>query len=255
MLPEPLFWNVHMYGIMIALGILAAFGVLYGYGKLLAIDVKFLDFLFYNAIVSIAVGFGAAAVFQGFYNYLEYPEGGFHLDGGITFIGGFIGGALCFLAIYFIFRRRLTARLTDALSMIPCAITVAHALGRVGCFFAGCCYGKETDSFLGVQFPHLSHPVHATQLYEAIFLFVLFGVCTFLLLKFRFRHNLSLYFVAYGIFRFAIEYLRDDERGKLVGGISPSQFWSIGLVLAGIAVFVIWTLHDKKKERQENPTA
>lgn len=245
--------DIYMYGLMIGVGILAAFAVLFGYGKILKVKESFLDFIFYDALVSIAVGFGAAAVFQATYDYIEDPSGGFDLKSGITFIGGFIGGAICFLAIYFIFRKKLGDRLLNALPMIPCAITVGHAFGRVGCFFAGCCYGKATDGAFGVTFhpasPAPSHPVHPTQLYEAIFLFVLFGVCTFLALKLRFKYNLSVYFVAYGIFRFCIEYVRDDDRGQLVGGISPSQFWSLGLILVGIAWAVALYLWERKKQQ------
>ena len=94
---------------------------------------------------------------------------GFHLNGGLTFIGGLIGGTLCFLTIYLFFRKKYTTRLYRMTSILPCCILIAHAFGRIGCFFAGCCYGKETDSFLGVQFPQLSHPVYPTQLYEAVF--------------------------------------------------------------------------------------
>ena len=225
-----------MYGIMIAVGILCCFIVLFWFGKLLSIDEKFLDFVFYTAIAAIAFGFGSAAVFQGLYNFIENPEAGFHLTGGITFIGGLIGGVACFLIIYFIFRKKLTGKLTEVLSLVPCCITIAHAFGRIGCFFAGCCYGKETDSFLGVKFPRLPNPVHPTQLYEAAFLFILFGVCTFLLLKYGFRHNMSIYLIAYGAFRFLIEFLRDDHRGEFLGVISPSQFWSILMIVVGIAL-------------------
>ena len=139
----------------------------------------------------------------------------------MTFIGGLIGGVACFLAIYFIFRKKYTARLYEVISLLPCSILIAHAFGRIGCFFAGCCYGKETDSFLGVQFPDLPHPVHPTQLYEAAFLFVLFAVSVYLILKKDFKHNLSLYLIAYGVFRFLIEYVRGDDRGELVGFVSP----------------------------------
>ena len=63
-----------MYGIMIAVGVLAAFLVLYGYGKKLKINSKLLDFVYYDAIVSIVLGFGCAALTQAFYDYLEHPE-------------------------------------------------------------------------------------------------------------------------------------------------------------------------------------
>ena len=237
---------------MIAIGLLAAFIVLFYWGKKKKIEEKFVDFIFYNGIASIVVGFGAAALFQATYNYIENPEAGFKLGGGITFMGGLVGGVVCFLAIYFIFRKRFKTKLVDTLSMFPCAILIAHGFGRIGCFFAGCCYGKETDSFLGVQFPGFSAPVHPTQLYEAAFLFLMFGICFYLLMKKDFKHNLSLYLVSYGIFRFLIEYVRADHRGEFVAGISPSQFWGIIMVVAGVALYLILWYLERRKKAKEN---
>lgn len=230
----------NLYGIMIAVGILAAMIVLFTYGKKVGLTSSFLDFIFYNAIAAIALGFGSAALFQAFYNYLDNPSVSYlqHLQsGGMTFIGGLIGGTVVFLGIYFILRKRLKGRLINALSMIPCAILIAHGFGRLGCFFVGCCYGRVTDSFLGMKFPHLAEKVYPTQLYEAAFLFIMFAVCSYLLLKKKYRHNMSLYLVSYGIFRFLIEYIRGDERGELVSLVSPSQFWSIFMVAIGIGLY------------------
>ena len=258
MLPYPIFTfnigstpiSIHMYGVMIAIGILIALlPVLYGYSKKMGVDVKFTDFVYYNAIISIALGFGSAALFQAVYNYIEDPEAGFHIGDGITFLGGLIGGVATFMLIYAIFRKRFEGRLIDSISIIPCSILIGHAFGRVGCFFAGCCYGAPTDSFLGVVFPGVSGGArHPTQLYEAAFLFLLFAICSFLLLKFKFRHNMSVYLIAYGTFRFLIEFVRDDDRGELVSGISPSQFWSLGLIAAGIGlVFLLNYFYPKRQ--------
>lgn len=258
MLPNPIIkigsLEIYMYGVMIALGVLAAFVVLYLYSRKMDIAMSFADFMFYNGIASIFAGFLSAAFFQALYNYIEYPERGFDMKGGITFLGGLLGGSVLFLIVYFLLRKRLKGRLVGkgetfpALSVIPCAILVGHAFGRVGCFFAGCCYGAKTDSIFGVQFPRLAEKVHPTQLYEAVFLFLLFAVCSFLLLKFRFRHNMSVYLIGYGIFRFAIEFLRDDHRGEWIGSLSPSQFWSICMVVLGVAlIFIlnrIWSKGD-----------
>jgi phosphatidylglycerol:prolipoprotein diacylglycerol transferase len=176
MLPDPLFLNVHMYGIMVALGLLCAFGVLFYYGKWRGVRPQFLDFLFYDGIASIAVGFGSAALFQAVYNFIEDPSKGFRFDGSITFIGGLIGGAVCFLLVYALFKRwRAGGSLAAIFALLPCCITVAHAFGRVGCFFAGCCHGVAWDGIFAVKFPHLSYTVHPTQLYEATFLLVLFA--------------------------------------------------------------------------------
>lgn len=247
MLPDKILGFFHMYGLMIAIGLLACFGVLFYYGKKKKIEEKFIDFIFYNGVLSIIVGFGSAALFQATYNYIENPSVGFRLDGGITFIGGLIGGIITFLVVYALLRKRYKTRLSDVISMPPCCILIAHAFGRIGCFFAGCCYGKETDSFLGVKFPGLPNPVHATQLYEAAFLFVLFAICFILLMKKDFKHNLSVYLIAYGIFRFCIEFLRDDARGVFVAGISPSQFWSILMVVGGVAVYFYLRYLEKKR--------
>ena len=239
MLPEPLFWKVHMYGIMVAVGILAAFLTLFYCCKKKGIDPKFVDFLFYNSIVSVILGFGSAALFQATYDYIENPEAGFNIGGGITFIGGFIGGAAVFLILYAIFRKKYSSRLLDVLSILPVCIVFGHAFGRVGCFFAGCCYGKVTDCFLGVKFPNLPEKVHPTQLYEAAFLFILAAVMFVLVMKWGFRHNLSVYLIGYGVFRFLIEFLRDDDRGSLVAGMTPSQFWSVIMVLIGIGLIFL----------------
>ncbi len=240
--------EIYMYGLMIAVGILICFLVLFYYSKKMNITQSFVDFVFYNGIASIAIGFGAATLFQSVYNYIDAlakdPNATFKL-GGMTFMGGLIGGATCFLVIYWIFRKKLKDKLTNMLTVIPCSILVAHAFGRIGCFFSGCCYGVPTDSFLGVQFPHLPDPVHPTMLYEAAFLFIMFGVCSFLLLKFKFRHNMTVYLISYGVFRFLLEYIRGDDRGALILGLQPSQFWSIPMVILGIAVYFLFTRKDK----------
>ena len=241
--------KIHMYGLMIAVGLICAFWVLFSYSKKKGIDPSFTDFVYYNAIVAIALGFGSAALFQATYDFIENPSAGFNIGGGITFIGGLIGGVVAFLAGYAIFRKKLKGRLVDSLSIIPCCILIGHAFGRVGCFFAGCCHGKPTDAFCGVAFPAYTGnvKVHPTQLYEALFLFLMFAVCTYLLFRFNFRHNMSVYLVSYGLFRFLIEFVRDDERGELVAGITPSQFWSLLMILFGVGlVFLMDYLTEKR---------
>ena len=248
MLPNELFLGIHMYGVMIAVGLLCLFAILFFVGKRIGLESRFIDFMFYAGTASVVVGFFSAALFQAIYDYIENPAAGFSLsNGNTTFLGGLIGGATTFFAAYFIFRRRYKNRLYDIMSLLPCCVLAAHAFGRLGCFFAGCCYGVTTGTFLDVDFPNRG-PHLPTQLYESIFLFVLLGVCLFLLLKFGFRHNMSVYLIAYGVFRFVIEFWRADDRGALVGGISPSQFWSIVMVVLGIGlVFVMRCLGKKRR--------
>lgn len=238
---------VTLYGVMIAIGILGCFITLSLYNKKMKIDPKFGDFVFYNAIISIALGFLAATLFQSVYNYIENPSKGFEF-GGMTFLGGLIGGVGTFLIIYYAtknnIRKNYKNTLIDIMPIVPACITIAHGFGRVGCFFAGCCYGKATTGPLGIKFPNpsefydpnLVNPVYPTQLYEAIFLFLLFALFCFLAFKIKTKGNLNMgvYCIAYGVFRFLIEFLRGDDRGKLFNLLSPSQFWSIAMILIGL---------------------
>ena len=96
-------------------------------------------------------------------------------------------------------------------------------------------------------------PVHPTQLYEAAFLFILFGVCLYLYMKKNFQHNLSLYLVCYGIFRFLIEYLRGDDRGAFIAGLSPSQAQSLLMIAIGVGFYFVFkkVLEKRQKELKE----
>ena len=250
MYPDKILGLFHLYGLMIGVGILACFSILYLYGKKEKIEESFMDFVFYNTIVAIALGFGAAALFQATYNYIENPEAGFDFGSGITFIGGLIGGVISFLVGYAIFRKRFKTRLVDIISFIPCCILIAHAFGRVGCLFAGCCHGEKTTAWYGI-FMHTVEFGYAkvvpTQLFEALFLFALFAICFILDWKKKFKHNMSLYLIAYGIFRFLLEFLRADDRGQLLGIISPSQFWSLLMIVAGVAVYFLLEWLYKKR--------
>ena len=251
MLPEPIFLTVHMYGVMIAVGLISALSVWTAYGKKEGMKEETLDFVYYNIIAAVAVGFVTAAFFQGLYDYIEDPSAGFHMSvDNITFIGGLIGGILSYFTGYFIFKKKIPDKLSDILTIMPCCITIAHGFGRVGCFFAGCCYGKPTDSFLGVKFPYLPCRVHPTQLYEAGFLFIMFAVFSVLLYKKRGRYNFPVYLSSYGVFRFFLEYLRDDARGSFIGSITPSQFWSLVMIAGGL---VLAAVIYRKEHRSDEP--
>ncbi len=248
MYPNKIFGLFYLYGLFIAIGIIACLAVFLHFGKKRGIEEGFVDFVFFNAIVAIIVGFGSAALFQAIYNYIEDPSQGFNLNGGITFIGGLIGGIASFLIGYWIFRKKYKARVVDIVSIAPCCILIAHAFGRIGCLFAGCCHGAETDAWYGIYMPAVGAKVVPTQLFEAIFLFALFAVCYLLYWKKNFKHNLSLYLLAYGIFRFLIEFLRADDRGEFLFGLSPSQFWSIVMVVSSVAVYFLLEYLFKRRE-------
>ena len=222
------------------------------------------DTIIIIGIFAILIGLLSAALFQAFYNLIAGK--GFVFEG-MTFIGGLIGGIIAFVGLYFLYVYAINPRLKEKsffksdmnkgiwylLRIAPISITIAHGFGRIGCFFAGCCYGKPTDAWFGVKFPGLVEKVIPTQLFEAIFLFVLSAAMIVLLFVVNFKYNMSVYLISYGVWRFVIEYFRGDYRGSLIPGLSPSQFWSIVMVLLGIGIFFLYRYFDPKfnKEPEE----
>lgn len=250
--PQPLFYifgqGVYLYGLCMAIGIIGCFGFLVFTMWKQKFNEISTDAIIFIGIFGTGFGLFSAMLFQSVYNYIADPDAGFKL-GGMTFIGGLIGGVVSFLAVWnlymYVVRPRtkikwlnaeMNATLTDALPFIPIAITIAHAFGRFGCFWAGCCYGLKTDAWYGLPCA-ASHSGNyiPTQLFEMFFLIALGVAMAILYFKFKFNYNFAVYAIAYGIWRFIIEYIRADERGQFLGtALSPSQFWSIVMVLLGV---------------------
>ncbi len=227
-------------GLAICVGLFLSTLVGRHYVRIKRIDPKFADFGEVNAYLAIGFGFVSAAFFQAIYNYIENPSAGFHITSDITFLGGLIGGVGAFLIGYFAYgRRKFGPRIVEFLPVAPLCITISQFGGRIGCFFAGCCYGKPTESCLGVHFPNLGYKAFPTQLFEAAFLLLLFSVLFHLAVRRNFKQTFVVYMVSYGAFRFLIEFIRDDPRGKLVGALSPSQTLSVLMVAGSVAVYFV----------------
>lgn len=232
-----------IYTILVCVGILCGFGVLFYFEKKDKIDKKFMDFVIANGLIAVIIGIFSAAVFQGIYNYIDAGYQNFSLTGGVTFIGGLIGGCLSFLIGYFIYRKKLNVKLIDYLYIFPPAILISHSIGRIGCFFSKCCYGKETTSWFGIMVN--GKKVLPTNLFEAIFLFTMFIVTFILGKKKKSPQIMTLYVFSYGIWRFFIEFYRGDYRGSFVSGISPSQFWSLVMIALSFILYVLFKKYKK----------
>lgn len=234
----PYIWIIDTYSLMIFLGVLACFILFWFYRKKYNINKAFTYDIFILACISIAIGIIFAVLFQLLFDAIKGAIRG----SAMTFYGGLVGGVLSFITGYFLVIKKQYKHanfLTDIMPIAPACITIAHGFGRIGCFFAGCCYGVETDSWLGVQFPHLSHAVYPTQLFEAIFLFILTAILFYIAIKKRSTITLPLYLLSYGVFRFCLEFLRGDNRGALLITLSPSQWFSIIAIISAIIVYVV----------------
>jgi len=165
-------------------------------------------------------------------------------QGGLMFYGGFILATIVFF-VWCGIRKEHPLTLVDLLAAV---IPLGHAFGRIGCFFYGCCYGRDSDAWCAVTFPAGSPSwfehgrrlvsVLPTQLFEAAALLGLFAVLMYVWFRFSSRRGLvfGVYLIGYAVIRFGIEYLRGDPRAA-VGPFSISQTISLGMIVLG-ALFV-----------------
>ena len=181
--------------------------------------------------------------------FAAHPAAIIRIDqGGLMFYGGFILAALAFCGWCFV-KKENPLRLADLLAAV---IPLGHAFGRIGCFFYGCCYGRDSDCWCAVTFPMGSPSwyehgrrmvsVLPTQLFEAAALLALFGALMWAWRKQKAGDGerrgggliVGLYLCGYAVIRFGIEYLRGDPRAA-VGPFSISQTISIVMLLVGAA--------------------
>jgi phosphatidylglycerol---prolipoprotein diacylglyceryl transferase len=163
--------------------------------------------------------------------------------------GVFYGGLIVAVAVSLWYIRRVGLPLWTTCDVFAPGIALGHVIGRLGCLFAGCCYGKPTDLPWGITFTDpfaaanvgtpLNRPLHPTQLYEAgaeaLILIILLAT------ESRGRRfagrTFWLYMLLYAISRFIVEIFRGDPRGN-VGIFSTSQFISVLLAPLAIAMLV-----------------
>ena len=209
----------------------------------------------------MVVGFLGGILFQAVYHWID--TGKFTLKAGMTFYGGLIFGAGTVLFCWFVLSKpfkvydEAVAKFKDLANMAACLIPLAHGFGRLGCLFAGCCYGNKTSAWFGIEMQGVKRvPI---QLFEALFLFALSALIFWLFFKqakkgWKEIPLLPVYLIVYGVWRFFIEYARGDdvERGKtIIPFLSPSQLIAVILVVVGIGYFVVWQ-KMKKNKREEH---
>jgi phosphatidylglycerol:prolipoprotein diacylglycerol transferase len=162
--------------------------------------------------------------------------------------GVFYGGLILAVAVSLWYIRRVGLPLWTTCDVFAPGIALGHVVGRLGCFFAGCCYGRPTTLPWAITFTDpfaaenvgtpLNVPLHPTQLYEAGAEAIILGVLLTTEGKRRAfaGRTFWLYILLYAISRFIIEFYRGDERGS-VGIFSTSQF--ISIILAPLAVAML----------------
>lgn len=226
---------IHWYGIMAALGYL---GVMLYWSQMAKRDhvrPGFSSLLASWLLIGGILGARIAYILANIGYFLTNPLEMIRIDqGGLVFYGGFIGAIIAFLILS---HRKHFARwpLGD---LILSGLPLGHAMGRIGCFLNGCCYGKACSIPWAVTMHQMAR--HPVQLYEAAFNFALFALLVTLYLhKKRDGIIYVAYCLIYPVLRFSLEYLRGDERITYLG-LTLAQVTSLTLFIAGIVfLFVI----------------
>lgn len=169
--------------------------------------------------------------------------------GGLAFYGGFLGAFL--MALWYVKKHKLP--LWPLADLLAPSVAAGETVGRLGCFSAGCCYGKPCHLPWAITFtnPHslapLGIPLHPTQLYHALANLLIFLILIWLYPKRKFPGQVFFaYLFLYGLARFSIEFLRGDPR-VYIGPLSLPQWFSI-LAMAG-AVSMLIFLHKKEEKK------
>ena len=246
-------FHIYAYGFFIVAGLITAV-VLAGLKirkSNIGISFENVVDLFFYTVLSALIGSRILFVLINFDVYRQHPMKIFKIwEGGLVFYGGLVLAVI--VAFWYMKWHRLPIwKVADLISPL---IALGLFFGRIGCFLAGCCYGKETSLPWGVVFKNpdslarLNVPLHPTQLYDAAN-----GLAIFFFLNWMERRKTFdgqifwLFLFLYSITRFFIEIFRGDPRGFLFGDfLSTSQ--GIGILLAILSIFVLFYM--KKQSRR-----
>ncbi|MEG2093821.1 MAG: prolipoprotein diacylglyceryl transferase [Lachnospiraceae bacterium] len=237
--------TLHMYGIMIAVGYMSAFLISEKRAKKQGLNPDILYGIFWCAVLGGALGSKILYYLVHIKQVIQDPSMILNFQNGWVVYGGIIGGVVS----SWVYCHYKKVNCLHYLDLVLPAVAFAQGCGRIGCFFAGCCYGRETESLLGITYWQSNFAPNGvklipTQIYSSI---GDFGIA-FLLMAYAKRKPKSgrvaaVYCILYSIGRFFIEMLRNDYRGE-IGFLSTSQLISVLILAVGIVLY-IWSGKQK----------
>ena len=240
------------YGVMAALGLIVGMTVVFYLAKQQGIDPDKMWNLGAIAIFSGIIGAKILMILVDFTYYMHHLGELFSvatlLQSGGVFSGGLVLAVVC--SAWYVRKNHIP--FLRAADVFAPGIAIGHALGRVGCFAAGCCWGTPTTEPWGITFTNpLAHELvgtplgvklQPTQLYEMVAEIINFVILLLLIRKKKFEGQIiGLYLFLYGIERFVIEFWRGDPgRGEVFGGaLSGTQLIAILMVICGGALWMM----------------
>ncbi|MEE8835872.1 MAG: prolipoprotein diacylglyceryl transferase [Eubacteriales bacterium] len=262
--------TVHTYGVMTAVGIICAYFIAMHRMKKRQMSQESMDRIFGLAIFMIVFGYLCSKLLYILTIIPHLADGSMTLAGAVT--GGWViyGGLLGGLLGGILYCRWKKAEFWEYMDVAVPAVAFAQGCGRIGCFFAGCCYGLETDSsWFYLEFTHSAFaPNHVhlipTELIMSAGDFLLFFFLLFYEKKLQKKEGelIGMYLMLYSIGRFLVEFLRGDSIRGQIGVLSTSQFIGIFAAAAGAIILInrrkygrnleeVRALHEAEKEKAE----
>ena len=237
--------TVHTYGFLIAIGFLVALTLAAREAKRKDIPNESVVDIGFYALLSGIIGARLFFILTNLQSYLEHPLDMVKIwEGGLVFYGGVL---FAFPTVIW-FAKKKGLPLWQTADIWAPSIAIGHAIGRLGCFCAGCCYGKPAEGLpWSVTFTNpdslavLGTPLHPTQLYESAAELLNFLILITLRRHQSFKGQLFLmYILNYSIIRSVVEMFRGDEvRGFLFRGFSYSQAISAAMFITSLSLIII----------------
>lgn len=237
-------FSVPTYGVLVALGFLTGLAITLRLGRRSRLPAEQLTNL---AIYCALGGIAGAKLFMFLFDWQYYAQNPAEIFSFATLqaAGVFHGGFIVALLVAIVYMRKQQLPPLQTMDCFAPGIAIGHAIGRIGCFAAGCCWGRECSLPWGVRFHSdaaapvpLNIPLHPVQLYESAANVLIFG---FLYFRFGKTHRpgeiFGWYLVLYSAARFVVEFYRNHEQ-SLVAGLSLTQWIALGLFTLGTALLV-----------------
>ncbi len=242
--------TIHTYGVMIAIGFLFALYFAIRQAKKEDIESNIITDLSFYILIAAIIGSRLLFIFINLSYYISNPLAIFKIwEGGLVFYGGVIFA----VPVVLLYVKKNNLKLWQIADIFAPSIAIGHAFGRIGCFFAGCCFGKTAETLpWGVIFTNpeclapLNVRLHPTQLYESAGEFINFFILILLQKRKTYNGQIFLsYVLIYSVLRFIVEIFRGDlARGFIISGISVSQ--GISIIMFITAILGMSLLRHKK---------
>ena len=263
--------EIRSFGLMAAVGLLLAFWLMRKRSIKAGEDPEKLSDVLFFSMIGALIGARLLYVIRNYEKEFSHDLWKIFKiqEGGIVFQGGFIGAMI---VAWFLCKKK-NVDFVKSLDIVAPCLALGHAMGRIGCFLNGCCYGGLCKTGWGVQFPPNSLPythqmssgqippmaphslpVHPTQLYSfaanVAICIILVAVTAKLKIK---GHLFSLYLMIYGVWRLSIEFMRDDQARHL--GLSLAQYIAIAQFALGLGLWIYFSKKTKNEEVVESEPA